>query len=211
MSDLVDKIDQWLPQVQCAQCGYPHCRLYAEAIVAGNADINQCPPGGEITIRGLAELTAMPVKPPDPAYGLQRPPGIAIIDESSCIGCTLCIKACPVDAIVGAAKLMHTVIAEECTGCELCVAPCPVDCIDLVPGVSAEPAGPHRWPAYPAARVARARRRNEAKIKRQLDRNPEGRAARQLDQRSRQAIRAEIRRAVERARRKRSAGHRERG
>jgi electron transport complex protein RnfB len=126
------RIDRLLPQTQCAQCGYPGCRPYADAIASGDADINQCPPGGEAGVAALAELLGRPVIPLNPDFGEVKPPLLAVIREDECIGCTLCIKACPVDAIVGAAKLMHTVIADHCTGCELCLPPCPVDCIDLV-------------------------------------------------------------------------------
>src|ERR1700704_6606681 len=129
---LADRIDALLPQTQCRQCGYPGCRPYAEAVAAGRAGINQCAPGGEDTIRELAALLGVPFKPLDPAYGVTKRSAVAAIDETLCIGCTLCIKACPVDAIAGAAKLMHTVIAAECTGCELCIPPCPVDCISLI-------------------------------------------------------------------------------
>lgn len=130
---LVDRIDALLPQTQCGQCGFPGCRPYAEAIAGGKADINQCPPGGEATILALADLLDRDPKPLNPENGQEKPKTVAVIDEARCIGCTLCIQACPVDAIVGAAKHMHTVIAEECTGCNLCVPPCPVDCIDMVP------------------------------------------------------------------------------
>ncbi|MCC6206975.1 MAG: electron transport complex subunit RsxB [Gammaproteobacteria bacterium] len=130
---LVDRIDALLPQTQCGQCGFPGCRPYAEAIAGGNADINQCPPGGEATIMALADLLDRDPKPLNPENGQEKSKTVAIIDEMRCIGCTLCIQACPVDAIVGAAKHMHTVIAEECTGCNLCVPPCPVDCIDMAP------------------------------------------------------------------------------
>ncbi|GLS05590.1 electron transport complex subunit B [Chitiniphilus shinanonensis] len=130
---LVDKIDAILPQTQCAQCGYPGCRPYATAITNDEADINQCPPGGEDGIRQLADLLGREFKPLNAANGVEKPKRVAVIDEQLCIGCTLCIQACPVDAIVGAAKHMHTVIASECTGCELCIAPCPVDCIDMAP------------------------------------------------------------------------------
>jgi electron transport complex protein RnfB len=129
---LVEKIDAILPQTQCGQCGYPGCRPYAQAIAEGRADINQCPPGGEEGIRQLAELLGVEPKPLNPEHGQAKPKAVALIDESLCIGCTLCIQACPVDAIVGAAKQMHTVIAAECTGCELCLPPCPVDCIAMV-------------------------------------------------------------------------------
>ena len=133
VSSLVEKIDAILPQTQCGECGYPGCRPYAEAIARGEADINQCPPGGEDGIHQLAELLGAEFKPLDTAHGIAKPKALAVIDENLCIGCTICIQACPVDAIVGSAKQMHTVIAQECTGCELCVAPCPVDCICMVP------------------------------------------------------------------------------
>ena len=130
---LVDKIDAILPQTQCGQCSFPGCRPYAEAIAGGEADINQCPPGGEDGIRKLAELLGVDFKPFDEDAIEVKPKSVALIDETTCIGCTLCIQACPVDAIVGAAKQMHTIIASECTGCELCLPPCPVDCIQMVP------------------------------------------------------------------------------
>jgi len=138
---LVEQINQVLPQTQCAQCGYPGCRPYAEAIASGEADINQCPPGGEAGVRELAELLGTEPKPLDESRGEHKPPMVAVIDEDRCIGCTLCIQACPVDAIVGAARMMHTVIEAECTGCELCIEPCPVDCIDLI-----EQPQPANWP-----------------------------------------------------------------
>ncbi len=126
-----ETIDALLPQTQCRQCGYGGCRPYAEALAMHRAAINQCPPGGEDTIRDLAALLGVPYEPPDPVFGAIKPPAVALIDEQRCIGCTLCIQACPVDAIVGATKMMHTVIAAECTGCELCIPPCPVDCISM--------------------------------------------------------------------------------
>ncbi|HLA74364.1 MAG TPA: electron transport complex subunit RsxB [Gammaproteobacteria bacterium] len=143
---LVDKIDAILPQTQCGQCTYPGCRPYATAIANGEADINQCPPGGEATIAALAELLGRDPKPLNAAHGAVKPKMVAVIDETRCIGCTLCIQACPVDAILGAAKHMHTVIAQECTGCELCIPPCPVDCIDMVP--IKQTASTWKWP-YP--------------------------------------------------------------
>ena len=130
---LADKIDALLPQTQCGQCGHPGCKPYAQAIAEGSADINQCPPGGEDGIRRLAELLGKEFKPLNTEHGQPKPKSVAVIDEAVCIGCTLCIQACPVDAILGAAKQMHTIIESECTGCELCVAPCPVDCIAMVP------------------------------------------------------------------------------
>lgn len=136
---LIEKIDAALPQTQCTQCGYDGCRPYAEAIARGEADINQCPPGGDAGIHALADLLDKPYKPLNPANGTERPRMVAVIDEPVCIGCTLCIQACPLDAIVGAAKLMHTVVPDLCSGCDLCVAPCPVDCISMQP-ISAEEA-----------------------------------------------------------------------
>lgn len=129
---VVDRIDAILPQTQCGQCNFPGCRPYAEAIASGEADINQCPPGGEIGIQALADLLGVERKPLNPENGESKPRALAIIDEAACIGCTLCIQACPVDAILGSSKFMHTVIQSECTGCELCLPPCPVDCIDMV-------------------------------------------------------------------------------
>ncbi|KQX99113.1 electron transporter RnfB [Rhodanobacter sp. Root480] len=130
---LADRIDALLPQTQCEQCGYHGCRPYAEAMARGEAPINQCPPGGAAGIAKLAALLDQPVLPLNPDHGIEKPRTLARIVEADCIGCTKCIQACPVDAIVGAAKLMHTVIADDCTGCELCVAACPVDCIVLEP------------------------------------------------------------------------------
>ena len=132
-SSLADKIDALLPQTQCRQCSYAGCRPYAEAIAKGEADINQCPPGGEAAIVALAQLLGRDPKPLNAQYGVTKPKMLAVIDEQLCIGCALCIQACPVDAIIGAAKQMHTVIADECTGCELCLPPCPMDCIHMMP------------------------------------------------------------------------------
>lgn len=128
-----EAIDAILPQTQCGQCGYGACKPYAQAISAGEAEINQCPPGGEELIHELAALLHVEFKSLNPENGAHKPVARAVIDESSCIGCALCLAACPVDAIVGAAKQMHTVIADECTGCELCLPPCPVDCIRMIP------------------------------------------------------------------------------
>lgn len=129
---LVDQIDAKLPQTQCGQCGYPGCRPYAEAIANGD-EINKCPPGGEATIKELADLMGVEAKSLDAAHGEEDVKKVAFIREDECIGCTKCIQACPVDAILGASKAMHTVMKDECTGCDLCVEPCPVDCIDMVP------------------------------------------------------------------------------
>lgn len=129
---LATQIDAILPQTQCTRCGYPACRPYAEAIANGEADIDRCPPGGADGVAALANLLGRETKPLDAAYGMEAPPSVALIDEDVCIGCTKCIQACPVDAIVGAAKRMHTIISAECTGCELCIPPCPVDCISML-------------------------------------------------------------------------------
>ena len=138
---VVERIDALLPQTQCGQCGYPGCRPYAEAIAGDQADINQCPPGGASTIEALADLLGREAKPLNPENGVEAARRVAVIDEDTCIGCTLCIQACPVDAIVGASKQMHTVITGECTGCDLCLPPCPVDCIDMV----VLPPAPEDW------------------------------------------------------------------
>ena len=132
-TSLAARIDALLPQTQCTRCGYPACRAYADAIADGTAQINQCPPGGAAGIGLLAALLARAREPLNPANGIEKPREIAVIDEAICIGCTKCIQACPVDAIVGASKVMHTILATECSGCELCIAPCPVDCIAMIP------------------------------------------------------------------------------
>ncbi|MFI4940520.1 MAG: electron transport complex subunit RsxB [Burkholderiales bacterium] len=154
---LADRIENLLPQTQCTKCGYPACHPYAEAIANGQANYNQCPPGGAEGIARLAHLLGKPVIPLNPLNGLERPRPVAVIDEALCIGCTLCIQACPVDAIVGAAKQMHTVLAGLCTGCDLCVAPCPVDCIamvDVTPGKTG-------WAAWSQQQADSARERHD--------------------------------------------------
>ncbi len=151
---LAHQIEDLLPQTQCTKCGYPACRPYAEAIASGEADINQCPPGGIEGVRRLSSVTGRPIIPINPANGIERPRPVAFIDESLCIGCTLCIQACPVDAILGAAKQMHTILPSLCTGCDLCVAPCPVDCISMLPVTNAT--GWDAW-SQEAADAARAR------------------------------------------------------
>jgi electron transport complex protein RnfB len=158
MSTLAERIDAILPQTQCEQCGFHGCRPYAEAIADGSAQINHCPPGGEAGIRGLAALLDRPYLPLDPANGIEKPRTLARVVEADCIGCTKCIQVCPVDAIVGAAKLMHAVMTDLCTGCELCVPACPVDCIVLEPMPPAQIDGTH-------ADAARANfRRREARL-----------------------------------------------
>jgi electron transport complex protein RnfB len=158
---LIDRIDAVLPQTQCEQCGYHGCRPYAEAIARGQAPINQCPPGGVAGIEKLAALLHTPVLPLDPAHGVEKPRMLARIVEADCIGCTKCIQACPVDAIVGASKLMHAVLVDDCTGCELCVPACPVDCIVLEPMPPAQIDAAHA----DAARIHFQRR--ESRLERQ--------------------------------------------
>ena len=137
-----DDIDALLPQTQCTRCGYTGCRPYAEAIAAGDAPLNQCPPGGAATIAALAALLGRPPLPLNPANGTEGPPLVAQIDEAACIGCAKCLPPCPVDAIIGARRQMHTVVLALCNGCELCIAPCPVDCIVMVPRASVAHAPP---------------------------------------------------------------------
>ncbi|MDI3380981.1 RnfABCDGE type electron transport complex subunit B [Xenophilus aerolatus] len=157
MSPLAARLLDALPQTQCTRCGYPDCAGYAQAIAAGEAGIDQCPPGGHEGVRRLAALTGRPAAPLNPEFGTEGPRMLAVIDEAWCIGCTLCLDACPTDAIVGVNKRMHTVIEPHCTGCELCVPVCPVDCIAL------ESATPGRagWDAWSADQAAAARRRYE--------------------------------------------------
>ena len=163
-----DDIDALLPQTQCTRCGYPGCRPYAEAIAHGGAEINQCPPGGAATIAGLAALLQRNPLPLNPANGTEGPPLVALIDEAACIGCAKCLPPCPVDAIIGARKQMHTVVNALCTGCELCIAPCPVDCISMVPRPALADV-----PAAPDARTNRQRflAHNERIARRDRERN----------------------------------------
>jgi Na+-translocating ferredoxin:NAD+ oxidoreductase subunit B len=173
---LADRLDAALPQTQCTRCGYPDCRHYAQAIADGEADINRCPPGGTEGIRRLASLTGRAPLPLDPARGVEGPLCLAVIDENWCIGCTLCIKACPVDCIVGASKLMHTVIDAECTGCELCVPACPVDCIAMVP-VSGSRSGWQAWSAAQAETAAERYAFHRLRVDREQRENDERLAA----------------------------------
>ncbi len=159
---LADQIEDLLPQTQCTKCGYPACRPYAEAIAEGRAEINQCPPGGAEGIARLAALLQRKVIPLNPLNGVERPRPLAVIDEAICIGCTLCVQACPVDAIVGAAKQMHTIIPELCTGCDLCVAPCPVDCIHMLPVTP----GKTGWQAWSQQEADGARARHDFRSER---------------------------------------------
>jgi electron transport complex protein RnfB len=194
---LADRIDSLLPQTQCRKCGYAGCRPYAEALAAGAADIDLCPPGGDACIRELADLLGIPAKPLNAKFGGSPAAAVIVIDEPACIGCTLCIQACPVDAIVGSAGTMHTVIAGECTGCELCVPACPVDCMVLEPAPVA--ADTDRRTA-----AERARRRFHARTQR-LERVRRAKTARTAPPRESppgQKKRAAITRAVERAKAK---------
>ena len=179
---LAERIEDLLPQTQCTKCGYPACRPYADAIAAGEANYNQCPPGGAEGVARLAALLGKPNIPLDTTHGLERARPVAVIDENACIGCTLCMQACPVDAIVGAAKQMHTVIAELCTGCDLCVPPCPVDCIAMVP-VTGTRTG---WDAWSQDEADAARARHDRRMAR-LERE---RAAAEARASARQAARA---------------------
>ena len=156
VATLAQRIDALLPQTQCTRCGYPDCRSYAEAVAAGEAALDQCPPGGAEGIRQLAELLGQPARPLNPEFGDEGPRRVVYIEEATCIGCTLCIQACPVDAIVGAPKRMHAVIEADCTGCELCLPVCPMDCIALEE-VSAGATG---WAAWSPAQAGAARARH---------------------------------------------------
>ncbi len=162
MDDLARRIDAVLPQTQCTRCGFPDCSAYAQAIASGEAGINQCPPGGAEGVVRLAAITGQRVSPLNPAHGIEGPLTLAVIDEAWCIGCTLCIKACPTDAIIGSNKLMHTVVEPYCTGCELCIPVCPVDCISLEV-VSGERTG---WQAWTAEQAAQGRERYQQRKQR---------------------------------------------
>jgi len=226
----VDRIDACLPQTQCTQCGYPRCRAYAEAIAQGKAGINQCPPGDAATIRALAALLGTQTALLDPRFGAHAPRARAVIDETLCIGCRKCLDVCPVDAIVGARKLMHSVIAADCTGCELCLPPCPVDCIAMLPNLTGharsasgsppspacgrgnEGEGAHNgdiWPDYTRAETERWRALTE-KRRQRLARRGRSRgvaAARTTllpPATESERIRAEIRAAVERVKAKKA-------
>jgi len=201
-----EAIDACLPQTQCTRCGYPRCRAYAEAIAAGAADINQCPPGGDATITALAKLLGSCPKPLNTVFGAPTPRHRAVIDEPACIGCRKCIDVCPVDAILGARKLIHTVLDTECNGCALCLPACPVDCIALAPVMSFT-GSDSPWPDYKRAEVERWRVRTEARLARlkkkiKLPRAVRNASAPRTDERAH--MRAEIRAAVARVRAKKT-------
>ncbi|MEO8801733.1 MAG: RnfABCDGE type electron transport complex subunit B [Rudaea sp.] len=193
---LADRIDAVLPQTQCTRCGYPACRDYAQAIVRDEADINQCPPGGESGIQTLANLLGRAPKPLNPANGVEKQPEVAIIDESVCIGCTKCIQACPVDAIIGTNKMMHTILADECNGCELCVPACPVDCISMQPVAAFANDAPHFKARYEVRR---------ARLKRWDDERNAQLAARKATVDAGSLGNAAVQAAIERARAKKAA------
>ena len=202
-----EAIDAWLPQTQCTRCGYPRCRAYAEAVAAGAADFNQCAPGGDVTLGALAQLLGRAPKPLNPAFGLHTPRQRAVIDEPACIGCRKCIDVCPVDAILGARKLMHSVLDAECNGCALCLPACPVDCIVLLPAnLPARTDSP--WPEYTNAEVEHWRLRTAARLARLKRKLKAPRVARTVSAPAtgeRERMRAEISAAVARVRAKKSA------
>jgi electron transport complex protein RnfB len=195
---LVDRIDALLPQTQCRRCGEDGCRPYAEAIACGHASIDRCPPGGEPTIAALAELLHVPALPLDTSRGTTQPFALAFIDEATCIGCTLCIQVCPTDAIVGAAKQMHTIIADRCTGCELCLPPCPVDCIALL-------AAGRDWTI---ADADRARERYDSRRERLSRKTPSRRPVSTAPAGTRDERKAAVAAALARARSRRRAASR---
>jgi len=197
---LGQRIDALLPQTQCTRCGYPACMDYAQAIARGAAQINQCPPGGAAGIAALAALLDREAMPLNPANGVEKPREIVVIDEETCIGCTKCIQACPVDAIVGASKMMHTILVDECSGCELCIAPCPVDCITLVPAADTR-ADSIRAEQYRARYAA-----HTARLLRDESERADALAARKRELDHTSATSNSVRAAIARAKAKKAAG-----
>ncbi len=197
-----ESVDALLPQTQCTRCGYPRCLDYARALAAGETDLNRCPPGGTVTVTALAKLLDRPPRPLAPECGDTTPRTRAVIDEDSCIGCTKCLPVCPVDAIIGGPKRMHTVIARLCTGCELCIAPCPVDCISLVRA----PAPSDPWPEFSRAEAVRFRDAAARHFGRLAGgaRSRQGRTTKRRDPK-RDQIRKEIAAAVARVRQRRAS------
>lgn len=208
----IQAVDDWLPQTQCTQCSYPRCFDYATALVDGEADLNQCPPGGDVTIRGLASVLGKMGKPLNTEFGEHKPKQIAVIDESVCIGCVMCIKACPTDAIVGAAKVMHTVIERDCTGCELCLEPCPVDCIDMLDQPQSADLT-WRWDDYSPEATTRARLQTNAKLAREAKRTQAKSSVKKLKelrkQKGSEQIKLDIAAAVARAQNNKNSNWRE--
>ncbi|NKB76802.1 MAG: RnfABCDGE type electron transport complex subunit B [Gammaproteobacteria bacterium] len=192
----LEDIDRCLPQTQCTQCDYPRCRDYAQAILANEADINQCPPGGETTINLLASVLNIDTKPLNENHGVNEAKQVALIDEAACIGCKLCIKACPVDCIVGAGKVMHTVIQYDCTGCKLCLPVCPTDCIQLATAPKPLNTTRSRWPDFDQHQIERARLATERKYKRKEQREQQRRQQHQVSAKER--MQKEIMLAVQR-------------
>lgn len=218
-ASLADRLEALLPQTQCTKCGFNGCRPYAEAMARGEAASNRCPPGGAEGIVRLSSVLGVPPQPLDPERGVEQPRAVARIDESLCIGCTLCIQACPVDAIAGAPKQMHTVLPDLCTGCDLCVAPCPVDCIDMIP-VTGDKTGwaawsqsqadaAHRRYAERGVRLVRAREENDARLAAKaaakLAALQAETAASTAEQEAQARKKAIIQAAIERARQKQAA------
>ncbi|CAG9165662.1 Ion-translocating oxidoreductase complex subunit B [Cupriavidus laharis] len=216
---LADRLEALLPQTQCTKCGFNGCRPYAEAMASGEAACNRCPPGGAEGIRRLSAVLGTEPLPLDPERGVEQPRSVARIDESLCIGCTLCIQACPVDAIAGAAKQMHTIIPDLCTGCDLCVPPCPVDCIDMVP-VTGERTGWDAWTQAQAdaaharylarrQRLVREREENDARLAAKAAAKLQALQAEAAESEAERAAqerkRAIIQAAIERARQKQQA------
>jgi electron transport complex protein RnfB len=204
---LAQRIDALLPQTQCTRCGYPACLAYAQAIARDAADINQCPPGGSSGIRDLAELLGRAEKPLNPVNGIEKPAEIALIDEEACIGCVKCIQVCPVDAIIGAAKMMHTILVQECTGCELCIPVCPVDCIAMVAPDVIDAFVRQNEDATRPPRAAHFRRRyqaREVRLARERAEREAALAARKADVHRAAGVHSAVQAAIARAKAKKS-------
>ena len=198
-TSLAARIDAVLPQTQCTRCGFDGCAPYADALAAATTDLNRCPPGGDAVVVALAALTGRAAKPIDPTCGTPGPLLLAVIDEAACIGCTLCIEACPVDAIIGAQKRMHAILPSLCSGCELCVAPCPVDCISMVPA-------PREWTAADAGAARTRHRMRNARVAR-AERIANRKAAPSIESAEREKRQAAVAAALARARARRAASH----
>jgi len=198
-ASLAGRIDAVLPQTQCTRCSFDGCAPYADALAAGTTDLNRCPPGGDAVVVALAALTGRPAKPIDAECGTPGPLLLAVIDEAACIGCTLCIEACPVDAIIGAQKRMHAILPSLCSGCELCVAPCPVDCISMVPAQ-------REWTAADAGAARTRYRARNARVAR-AERIANRKAAPSIESAERKKRQAAVAAALARARARRAASH----